>query len=82
MSKDRKLCNNKIRGVSTNNNLYYLLSCKIATEGNFGIIVGSLWVIGDRCGSLGIIVGRCGSFHVLATTIFIWCFSISARFNR
>ena len=48
---DRKLCNNKIRGVSTNN-LYCLLSCKIATEGNFGIVVGSLW------GRSGVVVGH------------------------
>ena len=70
---DRKLCYNKIRGVSTNNNLYYLLSCKIATEGNFGVVVGSLW---GRCGSLwgrrgvvvgrsGVVVGSCGSLWVV-----------------
>ena len=62
-------------GVSTNNNLYCLLSCKIATEGNLGIVVGhcgSLWVVVGRCGVIvgrcGVVVGRCGSFHVLVTT--------------
>jgi hypothetical protein len=41
----------------TNNNLYCLLSCKIATEGNFGIVVGRCGVVVGRS---GVVVDRCG----------------------
>ena len=30
-----------------------------------GIVVGSLWIVVDRCGSLWIVVGRCGSLWVV-----------------
>ena len=32
------------------------------------VVVGSLWIVVDRCGSLWIVVARCGSFRVLVTT--------------
>ena len=38
--------------------------------GSLWVVVGSLWVVVDRCGSLWVVVGRCGSFRVLVTTFF------------
>ena len=30
-----------------------------------GIVVGSLWIVVDRCGSLWVVVDRCGSLWVV-----------------
>ena len=36
--------------------------------GSLWIVLGSLWVVVDRCGSLWVVVGRYGWFRVLVTT--------------
>ena len=33
--------------------------------GSLWIVVGSLWIVVDRCGSLWIVVGRCRSLWVV-----------------